>query len=455
MPRLRPATLRGRFGLRAFLISLVVFEAATAATGLVWRTRTMDAVVEGVDTHLDSVEAGLLLDLEQGLDPVSGHALRVLPSPEAGVQIVDGGGHVVAASEGLTGTTPLIPYDVVASATTVTTVVERDGSGRSLVEADLVDLDGRRLAVEVVGELDEVDAAIRTTWMIAAVAFLLAAGIGIGVLLSVDRALRPVRAMAGRAAEMAAGRRALRLDVPADTSELRELATRLDRLLDVIRATLGREQSFLEDASHELRTPIAIAQAELDLARHNAADEDTRAAAQSAFEEVRRLDRISEDLLVLARARALGTDHFESVDLADVARRAASTVRKDPRQRSVAIGVTGEATALGDAEALERALTNLVANAARACAGEVEIVISDGANGAEITVGDDGPGIPEDLLPRLFDRFSRAAGSSSGGTGLGTAIAAEVAIAHGGSIEAANRPSGGAVVTLRLPRGRA
>lgn len=453
MTRLRPTTLRARFGLRAFLITLVVLEAATAVTGLVWRARTLDAVVEGVTTHLDSVEAGLLAEVEQGVEPLSSGAIRILPSPEAGVQIVEEAGRVVAASEGLIDTRPLIPFDVVAASTTATTVVEREGYGRGLVEAHLVSLDGRRVAVEAVGDLDDVEAATRTTWLIAAGVLVLAAGIGVGVGVSVDRALKPVRAITARAEEMADGRRALRLHVRADTTELRDLSARLDHLLDVIRATLRREQRFLEDASHELRTPIAIAQAELDLARRNAPDDDTRAAAGSALEEVRRLDRISEDLLVLARTRALGTDGFAAVDLGDVARRSASTVRKDPRQRPVAIGVTGRASVVGDADALERALTNLLANAARACNGEVSVEITDAGDEARITVTDDGPGFPEDLLPRLFDRFSRSTGSSSGGTGLGTAIAAEVAAAHGGAIEAANRPTGGAVVTLRLPTG--
>lgn len=448
----RPATLRTQFGLRAFLLALIALELATFATGWLWRTRALDAVAEGLTTHIHSIEADLELSLAADLDSPTNDGPMLLPAPEGGVQIMSTGSEVLAASSRLLDRAPLIPVDdLMATGTATATVTDKD-FGHALIEGELVTIAGRRFVIEAIAGLDDVDGAAQITWLVFPfVALVLAALTGFAVSISVDRALRPVKSLAGRAAEIAAGRRPLRLDVPTHTTELRDLAAQLDRLLDSIRASFDREQAFLDDAAHELRTPIAIAQTELDLAQRSAPDEPTSTALRSALDELHKLDRTAADLLVLARARASGREAFVPVDLGEVAQRAADVVQRDPRQRRVPINVGGSGLVRGDHDALQRALTNVIANAAHFCTTSVAVEIDRSSEHVAVTITDDGPGIPDHLLRSLFDRFERGPGRDAQSTGLGTAIAAEIVASHGGTITAHNSPDAGAVVTIRLP----
>jgi two-component system OmpR family sensor kinase len=452
MPLPRPATLRAQFGLRAFLLALIALGLATFATGWLWRARALDAVAEGLNAHIHSIEADLELDLATDLDSPTTDRPMLLPAPEVGVQIVSQESGVLAASSRLLDRAPLIPVgDVTATGTATSTVTDAE-FGHALINAELVIVAGRRFVIEAIAGLDDVDSAARITWLVfPLVAILLSALIGFAVSISVDRALRPVGSLAGRAAEIAAGRRPLRLDVRARTTELRDLAAQLDRLLDSIRASFDREQAFLDDAAHELRTPIAIAQTELDLAHRSAPDQQTAEALRSALDELHNLDRTAADLLVLARARVAGREAFVPVDLGKVAQRAAAVVRRDPRQRHVPITVRGSGLVLGDPDGLQRALTNVIANAARFCTTSVVVEVDASSEGVTTTITDDGPGIPDHLLSTLFDRFARGPAREVQSTGLGTAIAAEVVASHSGTITAHNRREGGAVVTIRLP----
>jgi signal transduction histidine kinase len=270
---------------------------------------------------------------------------------------------------------------------------------------------------------------------------------------AIDRALRPVQSLTHRAAEIATGRRRLRLDVTADTTELKELSTELDRLLDALRAAFDREQEFLDDASHELRTPLTIAKTELELALRTARPgPEVRQALESAIEELDRVQATASELLVLARARAAGERGFETVDVRTIADQAAELVRRDRRRCNRRIEVEGSGRALGDEQALERALVNLIGNAVDHATANVRVEITDSQPaGLQITIADDGPGFPDDLLDHLFDRFTRGPDRRAHSTGLGTAIAAEVISTHGGSVDASNAAHGGAVVTIVLP----
>jgi len=452
MPFPRPATLRAQFGLRAFLLALIALELATFATGWLWRARALDAVAEGLNAHIHSIEADLELDLATDLDSPTTDGPMLLPAPEVGIQIVSQESGVLAASSRLLDRAPLIPVGDVTATGTATSTVTDEEFGHALINAELVTIAGRRFVIEAIAGLDDVDGAARITWLVfPLVSLLLAALIGFTVSISVDRALRPVKSLAGRAAEIAAGRRPLRLDVQARTTELRDLAAQLDRLLDSIRASFDREQAFLDDAAHELRTPIAIAQNELDLAYRSAPDQQTGEALRSALDELRSLDRTAADLLVLARARAAGREAFVPVDLGEVARQAAAVVQRDPRQRRVPINVTGSGLVFGDPDGLQRAATNVIANAARFCTNSVVVEVGAVSEDVVMTITDDGPGIPDHLLGTLFDRFARGAGREAQSTGLGTAIAAEVVASHGGTITAHNGRVAGAVITIRLP----
>jgi signal transduction histidine kinase len=451
MATLRAATLRSRFGWRAFWVTLIILVSGTVATGWFWRGQVINATRDALEAHISTVQTALQIDIASGFDPFADGRVFLLVTPEIGLQILSGNGDLLAVSADLTRM-PLIPLDEVSDSEGIERRQPVAGYGDSLVRAVRVDEGEISYYIEVVTTLDELDRASTVTYVFGPIVSLgVAALMGISVSFTVGAALSPVQRLSERAAVVADGGQPEALNVAANTAELEGLSRDLDHLLERIRQSFDREQQFLDDASHELRTPIAIALTELDLARREASEENTRLALESALEELRRLDRMASDLLVLARERAAGTEGFVPVDLGAVGRAAAEAVRRDPRQRAVRIEVSGTASIVGDCDSLERALVNLIANAARYCDQSVRVTISQSDHAATVVVADDGPGIPDHLIDDMFDRFVRGRSRGARSTGLGTAIASEVIRHHGGVISAANRPEGGAVVTMRFP----
>jgi signal transduction histidine kinase len=262
--------------------------------------------------------------------------------------------------------------------------------------------------------------------------------------------LRPLGLLTARARELAALGRPERLGVTADDDELSQLATSLDQMLDEIRKATDSERMSVEDASHELRTPIAIARAELDLALRNGVEGDIESALRSAIEELDRAVGTATDLLVEAQTGAGAAESLRDVSVQALATRAADVVRLRSPRADVRMSVTGSGQVSGDAAALERCLVNLIGNAAEHCSTSVEVNLVS-ADDLVVTIDDDGPGVPEALLPHFFERFAHANNGREDSFGLGTAIAAEIVHAHGGTIAVANRDRGGAEITIRLP----
>jgi len=275
-------------------------------------------------------------------------------------------------------------------------------------------------------------------------ALLLASLLGYGL---ARAALRPVESIRAEAAAISGEQPVRRLPVPRARDEIARLATTLNGMLERLEFSRDRERWFVADASHELRTPLALLKAELELARRDGRSaQELSAAVSSAAEEVDRLIRLAEDLLVLARLDEGGLPvHAEPLDLqdflADVARGRRVTV-------TAPVGVRLEADRLR----LEQAVGNLLDNALRHGAGTIELVATVVGDRVELHVYDEGPGFPPELLEHVFERFSRAGSARSHGhAGLGLAIVDSVAKAHGGVVGAANRPQGGADVWIALP----
>jgi two-component system, OmpR family, sensor kinase len=233
-------------------------------------------------------------------------------------------------------------------------------------------------------------------------------------------------------------------------------ATALRPVVARLEAGLARERRFVADASHELRTPLALLQAELELAlRRPRPPEELHRALASAAEEVDRLTRLAEDLLVLARADEgrlplrrgavpIG-DLFETV-----ARRFGP--RADEGGRTLAVSAPAGETIVADRLRLEQALGNLVDNALRHGSGVIRLEAERRDGDLALRVSDEGDGFPPSFLPHAFERFARAdEARTRGASGLGLAIVDAVARAHGATAEAANREEGGAVVSLVLP----
>jgi len=321
--------------------------------------------------------------------------------------------------------------------------------------------DGRRVASIGVGEPTEgvarAQSGVARTFLFAGTATLLAA-IVLGFAFA-TRLSRPLRRMATTAAEVRAGDLSKRIRASRGRhDEVRVLADAFDRMLDRLEDAFARQRGFVADASHELRTPLTVIRGQLEvLARQReVTPEDVRHVDEVVCTEVVRMERLVEDLLLLARAdedellrpatldlRPFVTELFDSLTLM--------------AERRFELGDVPEGTLRADEDRLAQVVRNLAGNAVEHTGpdGIVRVCVTALPRGwVEIAIEDDGPGIPPEQRDRVFDRFHRLDSSRTrgkGGAGLGLAIARAIVEAHGGRITAGASPEGGARVAFRLP----
>jgi two-component system sensor histidine kinase MtrB len=268
--------------------------------------------------------------------------------------------------------------------------------------------------------------------------------------------LRPLRRLARAARSLGKGHLAARVDVRgrdelADVARIfNESAASLEYTVGELRRLEATARRFAADVSHELRTPIAAMTAVTDMLEEDAArlPADTGTAARLVADQTRRLGALVEDLLEISRMDAGTADlTLDDVPLAELVRECVTTRGWADR---VVIEIPRGLRVRLDPRRFDVIIANLVANALRHGAPPVRIT---GHAGLEVRVIDHGPGIPEDVLPYVFDRFFKAdpARPAGKGTGLGLSIAQANAALHGGSIEAGNAPGGGAVFIVRIP----
>jgi len=275
--------------------------------------------------------------------------------------------------------------------------------------------------------------------------------------LVVRAALRPVDVLTREAVAISS----LEADRPLPTvpgdDEIARLASTLDDMLARLRVAFERERAFIDDASHELRSPIAVLRGEIELALSATGDPaEVERSLRAALSEAERLSRLAEDLLLLARERAGSlVVRQEPVDLVDLA---ATEARRLEPVLGLRIRVSGDpAVVQGDADRLRQLLANLAHNSATAGSTTVRVHVTADRASATLQVADDGPGFPPSVQHSAFERFARgdhARTPGASGAGLGLSIVRAVVAAHGGAVEARNgEPLGGAVVTVRLPLG--
>jgi heavy metal sensor kinase len=273
-------------------------------------------------------------------------------------------------------------------------------------------------------------------------------------------ALRPVDEMARSARRIDAEALARRITVRGTGDELDRLAETLNGMLARLENTFGSMRRFSADAAHELRTPLTALKGTLEVAlRAERTGAEYRAALDSALEEVERLVRLAEDLLLLSRSSAGPESPRARVELEGLVLDAADVGARLAKDRgvSVRVGAVAPLTVLGDAGALRRALLNLVENGVKytPASGRVEISVAEAGGVAVIAVEDTGPGIDPRDVERIFEPFVRldaARDRESGGSGLGLAIARSIVVAHRGTLAVERTGPGGSCFTIRLPR---
>ncbi|GAC1330445.1 MAG: HAMP domain-containing sensor histidine kinase [Candidatus Dormibacteria bacterium] len=283
--------------------------------------------------------------------------------------------------------------------------------------------------------------------------------------LLVDRALRPLRRVTEASAALASGQLDRRVDEPRGGDEVgrlarafNDMATAVQRALHVREESEAGMRTFVSDASHELRTPLTTLQGQLDiLGRGAAADPVTlQASLGSMRREVTRMSALVEDLLTLTRLESPGTREVrEAVDLDALVAETVDelSVRHPGQQVEVDSATPGEAVVAGDREQLRRVVINLATNAAKYAPGGTHRWRTAREEGVvTLSLADQGPGIPDAIQARVFDRFYRGVAESgrATGSGLGLAIVRSVVEAHGGTVTLQSSSSG-TTFTVALP----
>ncbi len=286
---------------------------------------------------------------------------------------------------------------------------------------------------------------------------------GVGAWLLSGAALRPVDRMRADAQRLSETGAPGAIGTPGTSDSLDRLATTFNALLSRLHSSLDRQRNLVADAGHELRTPLAVLQTELEVAdRPGRSREDLVESVRHARAETARLAALSEDLLLLAQADGpTGIIHAELTEPLDVVAGSVAALGDEAAAARVALEVHAAATptvAELDPVALRRVLDNLLANALRhtPAGGSIDVRLEHHGDVVIITVDDTGPGFPVEFLPHAFERFARGERSRSRshagyGSGLGLSIVETLVAAHGGTVTAANRASGGARLTVRLP----
>ncbi len=426
----------------AVFAALIMMSARNEVSGLTDRQREDDLVAT-------AIAAGDAYQRTEGWTTANlAGAAAVAARSQATLTIVDADGEVVAA-----------PTDALASMMTQMHGVAAVDTPRGDPVSAAVVVDGEPVGAVMLrfptqtmeAERHVRDALART----AILGVLIAAAVAIVIALYVSvRVTRPVTALTTAAGDLAAGRRDTRVDADGP-GELRTLAEAFNEMADQLDREDRLRRNLVADVAHELRTPLAILQGSTE-ALLDGVDEPTPDVLGSLNDEVTRLRRLVGDLETLAAAEAAGLrPREERVDLADVATAAADLLRPLADDRGTTLTAKARpAAVIGDTDRLHQIAVNLIANAVKftPAGGAITISTSSDEVSACLEIVDNGPGIPEQELPHVFERFWRGAnGDKATGSGIGLAVVAELVAAHHGTVSAGNIPGGGARFRVTLP----
>lgn len=440
--------------IRLTLAFALAMALVLAATGIFLYFRLASDLDDAIDRGLRARGADVAALVEQADEGL--REARTLRGPDDGfAQVVGPGGAVVDSTVGLAGEPLLTGGELERAARGAAFVVRTIDGEKVRLLAEPVAAQDERLVLIVGASLEpraEALEDLRTQLLIGGPIALLLASLA-GYLLAAA-ALRPVERMGERAATISAASSGRRLPVPRADDEIFRLGHRLNEMLARLEAALERERALVANASHELRTPLALLKTEIELALDEPDSAPALAAAlRSAGEETDRLAQLADDLLLLARVDAGELPIRRApVPIAELLDAIAIRFRRRAADASRRIDVSASSglVALIDRRRLEQALANLVENALRHGSGTVRLQAVERPNAVVLHVTDEGQGFPPQFLERAFERFSRADGSRAG-AGLGLAIVAAIAHAHGGTAAASNPAAGGADVVLELP----
>jgi signal transduction histidine kinase len=440
----------------------VVTLLLVAVGGILFLRSFRHGLETSLDPGLHAQARALVHDLQAnpaGVDLLS--AQTGFATNDAVAQVLDPSGRVLANTREAGGAPVLEPpvaHRASAAPITVQGSIGREREPHRVL-ARSVNADDHRVVV-VATSLEPTEAAVdrvRDALLLGGALAVVAATAGAWFLAAA--ALRPVERMRRDAAEISEHDRAARLSVPSTRDEIAALGTTMNQLLARLQGALKSQTEFIADAGHELRTPLALLGTELELAgarertREQLADSIHHAAVATD-----RLQHLADELLFLARDEDRDAPTGEPAPMIAVVADCLAAFQGRAAERVVTFAPTidGDPRLTVAPASFRRVVDNLVDNALRYAPVGSTIEVNGRREGPDVVleVRDRGPGFPVEFLPVAFERFSRADDARArmnGGTGLGLAIVRAVAVGHGGTAIAANRPGGGAEVVVRLP----
>ncbi|TAN24920.1 MAG: HAMP domain-containing histidine kinase [Actinomycetota bacterium] len=306
--------------------------------------------------------------------------------------------------------------------------------------------------------MSTVDQSEHTVLKVISIAFpLLLVIVALLVIMLTSRTLKPVERINREVSSITGSNLHNRISVPPSKDEISELAVTMNQMLERLDDSAERSKRFVADASHELRSPLSAIQAELEVGILHPEATDWQRTANDALEESRRMQRIVEDLLMLASADSgkVLVHTLLPVDLDDLVLGEAARLRLSGKVAVDTKAVSG-GRVTGDPHYLFRVVRNLSNNAARHARSKVTFALQKAGDVVQLEVSDDGKGVPEELREKIFERFARldeARSRDDGGSGLGLSIVRTIVEAHGGTVEVTGKPDGssGARFVVRIP----
>jgi heavy metal sensor kinase len=391
--------------------------------------------------------------------------VTVLPRTGAAAQILGASGRVLESYGNAAGARSIAPpgalRDALAGRARLLTLGLGRAGERFRAMVSPAGRPGERSALAVAESLESVEDSVERVivlLLLGGPAALAATAVG-GSWLA-RKALLPVERMTSKAESIGIDRLHERISVPRARDEIGHLAVTLNAMLDRLEQGVKDKHQLVADASHELRTPLAVMRSELDVSLHgDDLPPEARAVLESVREEVVRMSRTVANLLTLAqvdegRLALLVT----RVRLAEAMEAASRPLRPLAAAKRLRLEVDGDSLeAHADPHRLHQALENFIENAIKYApvGGSVRARAWTLDDEVGVTVEDDGPGIPADARPHIFDRFyrvDRSRGREGGGSGLGLAICKEIAAAHGGRVWVESEEGKGSAFSLALPR---
>ncbi len=442
------STIRFRITAIAVLAVLAVLVVVSIGVVAAQRRLLTDSLDDTLENHA--------VQLEKLLSGQTPETLGGIGDDDTIAQVVAPDSTVVVSTANVAGEAPIGEAPPPGESQTIRTVDDVPGGepGYRLLARRVQTDDGERIFYIAVTDEDVRDSTrILVRSLMVAVPFA-ALVLALLVWWLVGRTLRPVEAIRSEVADIDGSDLHRRVPEPGSGDEIYRLAHTMNAMLDRVEESSLRQRAFVADASHELRTPLTRIRSELevDAARPEQADVD--ATQRSVLEETIALQRLVDNLLYLARSDGgASPTRRDPVDLDDVVFTEATRLRA---ATSVAVDTSGVAAVQirGDADQLTRLVRNLTDNAVRHAAATVTITLAERDTAAVLTVSDDGPGIPTVDRERIFERFTRldeARSATTGGAGLGLAIARDIAEHHGGTV-VVDPTDTGARFVVTLPR---